>query len=264
VNVFYIAFTGADGQVNIAGVISMAALLLVNCFFAGFSSLTVTSRIGFAMARDGAFPYSDKLSYVHPKTKSPVAMIFLVFILDALFCSLPLISETAFDAITSITTIGYEISYMIPILLRITVARNTFKPSSFHLGKFSMPCGILSVIYLIFTSVIFLFPTAFSSDGTLTFAVFNYTPVVVAAVLLIALIYWWLPRPYGARYFFVGPKRKEEEGELSTENSPDKHNDNGVPVHYSVKKSTFIGRDSEINSKNNKSLYKSLHTSVNE
>lgn len=139
-------------------------------------------------------------------------MIFLVFVLDALFCMLPLISETAFDAITSITTIGYEISYMIPILLRITVARKTFKHSSFHLGVFSIPCGFISVAYLLFTSVIFLFPTAFSSDGTLTAEVFNYTPVVVAVVLIIAFIYWWLPKPYGARYFFVGPKRKEEEG----------------------------------------------------
>ncbi len=241
VNVFYLAFTGADGVVNVAGVISMAALLLINCFFAGFSSLTVTSRIGFAMARDGAFPYSEQLRYIHPKTKSPVVMIFLVFILDTLFCMLPLISETAFDAITSITTIGYEISYMIPILLRITVARNSFKPSSFHLGSFSLPCGILSVMYLIFTSVIFLFPTAFSSNGTLTAEVFNYTPVVVATVLIIAFIYWWLPKPYGARYFFVGPKRKEDEEGTETEEE-----ENSIPVHYSVKKSTFIGRDSEI------------------
>lgn len=85
----------------------MTILLLINVFFAGFSSLTVTSRIGFAMARDGAFPCSNKLKYVHPKNKSPVSMIVLVFILDALFCLLPLISETAFDAITSITTIGF-------------------------------------------------------------------------------------------------------------------------------------------------------------
>ena len=162
---FYIAFTNKEGVTNIAGVLSMAVLLLINCFFAGFSSLTVTSRIGFAMARDGAFPYSEKLRYVHPKTKSPVAMIFLVFFLDALFCMLPLISNTAFDAITSITTIGYEISYMIPILLRITIARKSFVRSDFHLGSFSTPLGILSVIYLVFTSVIFMFPTAFNSEG---------------------------------------------------------------------------------------------------
>lgn len=85
----------------------MSILLLINCFFAGFASLTVTTRIGFAMARDGAFPGSKKLAYIWPRTKSPVGMIILVFILDALFCLLPLINSTAFAAITSICTIGY-------------------------------------------------------------------------------------------------------------------------------------------------------------
>lgn len=55
---FYIAFTSEDGTVSKGGVLAMTALLLVNTFFAGFSSLTVTSRIGYAMARDLAFPYS--------------------------------------------------------------------------------------------------------------------------------------------------------------------------------------------------------------
>lgn len=222
VSVFYLAFTNSEGVTNKAGVLAMTTLLLINCFFAGFSSLTVTSRIGFAMARDNAFPYSEKLRFVHPKNKTPVAMIFLVFMIDTLFCLLPLISVTAFDAITSITTIGFEISYMIPIFLRITFARKSFKTSDFSLGAFSTPCGILSVIYLVFTSVIFMFPTQFNSEGKLSADVFNYTPVVVALVLIIAAIYWWLPKPYGARHFFEGPKRKEEEdlGLFSGEGTP--------------------------------------------
>ena len=179
----------------------MTSLLLINTFFAGFSSLTVTSRIGYAMARDLAFPYSKQLGYIHPNNKTPIAMICLVFVLDALFCSLPLISTTAFDAITSITTIGYSISYMIPILLRITYSRKTFLRSDFHLGRFSIVFGVISVSYLFFTSLIFLFPTQLQ-DGKLTAEVFNYTPIVLAVVLIIAAIYWWLPKPYGARHFF--------------------------------------------------------------
>ena len=85
----------------------MTALLVVNLFFAGFSSLTVTSRIGFAMARDGALPFGSVLSKVNNFNQAPNNMIFLVFFLDALFCLLPLINPAAFAAITSITTIGY-------------------------------------------------------------------------------------------------------------------------------------------------------------
>lgn len=116
----------------------MTTLLIVNMFFAGFSSMTVTSRIGFAMARDGAFPFSQTLYKVNSKTKTPDRIIFLVFVLDVLLCLLPLISTTAFEAITSVSAIGYQISYAIPILLRLTVSRDTFKKSSFDLGRASI------------------------------------------------------------------------------------------------------------------------------
>jgi amino acid transporter len=84
----------------------MTSLLLVNVFCAGFSSMTVTSRIGFAMARDGAFPYSKFLHSVN-KSQQPDRLIALTFVVDVLLCLLPLISQTAFEAITGIAAIGY-------------------------------------------------------------------------------------------------------------------------------------------------------------
>lgn len=69
--------------------------------------MTVTVRIGFAMARDQAFPGSSYLRKVHESSKNPWVMIILVFVMDCLFCCLPLITPLAFAAITSITTIGY-------------------------------------------------------------------------------------------------------------------------------------------------------------
>ena len=57
---------------------ALTCLLIINLFFAGISSLTVTSRIAFAMARDGAFPYSESLRVVWPATKSPVRTVLLV------------------------------------------------------------------------------------------------------------------------------------------------------------------------------------------
>ena len=104
--------------------LAMTCMLMINIFFAGFSSMTVTSRIGFAMARDGGLPFSKFFYKLNPKTLTPDRIIFLVFVADVLLCLLPLISETAFAAITSISSIGYQISYAIPILLRLTVSRS--------------------------------------------------------------------------------------------------------------------------------------------
>ena len=105
-NIFQKTFSNGPKNLNKAGALALTGMLIVNLFFAGFSSLTVTSRIGYAMARDGAFPCSNFLRYINPSTKTPVTNIFFVFVLIALLCLLPLISTTAFSAITGITTIG--------------------------------------------------------------------------------------------------------------------------------------------------------------
>jgi amino acid transporter len=63
INVFQIAFGD-----NIAAIEGVSVLLIINLFFAGFSSLTVTSRIMFAIARDGGFPFSEFLSQVNKTT----------------------------------------------------------------------------------------------------------------------------------------------------------------------------------------------------
>ncbi len=200
----------------------MTILLLINIFFAGFSSMTVTSRIGFAMARDGAFPGSKILYKVNPKTKSPDRIIFLVFLMDVLLCLLPLISKTAFEAITSVSAIGYQISYAIPILLRLTVSKNTFLVSSFNLKSFSLPLGWISVVWLFITSIFFLLPLELNENHQITVSNFNYTIVVIGLIVFIALLYWFLPNPIGARHFFKGPKRyHEEEDQIKVDYTPE-------------------------------------------
>jgi amino acid transporter len=200
------------GPVRYAGATALTVLLIINIFFAGFSSMTVTSRIGFAMVRDGAMPGSGFLYSVEPRTKAPVRMIVLVFLLDALLCCLPLGSSTAFAAITGITTVGYQISYAIPIFLRLTASRETFvQTPAFHLGRYSLVVGWISCIWLAVTSCLFFFPTQFNAEMAQTAESFNYTCVVVGGTMILALTYWFLPRSLGgARWHFVGPKRKDE------------------------------------------------------
>jgi amino acid transporter len=58
INCFDIAFTDKDGNRNLAGSMTMSILLLLSVYLGGFSHLTVTTRISFAMSRDGAIPFS--------------------------------------------------------------------------------------------------------------------------------------------------------------------------------------------------------------
>lgn len=132
INIFSMAFNN-----SFAGAMAMSVMLAINVYLGGFSHMTVTTRIVFAMSRDGAFPGSSYITGVSGKSKLPLKSIIFVFIVDSCIVLLPLISSTAFSAITQISTIGYSISYAIPIILRVTVSRNTFQQGPYNLGRWS-------------------------------------------------------------------------------------------------------------------------------
>ncbi len=90
------------------------------------------------------------------------------------------------------------------------MSKASFKKSSFDLQRLSLPFGWMSVIWLFITSLIFLMPTRLDENQRVTLENFNWTIVVFGIILLIAFIYWNLPAPYGAKHFFTGPKRPEE------------------------------------------------------
>eukprot|EP01036_Dinobryon_divergens_P036791 gene36791-47973_t len=93
-------FLRATGPVYGAG---LAWILVINVFFAGMSSVAVTGRITYALSRDGAFPFSEYLSWM-----------------------LPLINEDAFISITDTATIAFQVSYAIPITLKLLYENKDF------------------------------------------------------------------------------------------------------------------------------------------
>ena len=153
------------------------------------------------MARDGVFPFSRYLRWIYQRTKTPLANVLLVFVVDALLLLLQLASSTAFVAIIAIAALGYQISYLMPIFFRCTAARNTFPKGEFHLGRFGFPIAIISSIWLTVTSIFMFFP----AEYPVTKDNMNYAVVVIGGILSIAAVYWLV----SARHWFVGPKRTD-------------------------------------------------------
>ena len=175
-------------------------LLAVNMYFSGMTSLTVTARQLYVMARDGCFPGSNQFRSVN-ETGVPVGGVLLTLTLDILLVFLNLVSVSAFVAVTSVATIGFQISYAIPIFLRITGhGKRTFKQSSaFSCGRWSFVIGWISLIWLVFTSILFLLPTSYP----ITLETISWSSIIVGGTLIAGGTFWGVT----ARYWFVGPKR---------------------------------------------------------
>ncbi|MFE9538432.1 amino acid permease [Streptomyces sp. NPDC006691] len=165
--------------------------------FCGMASVTANSRMIYAFSRDGALPFSRLWHTVSPRTRTPVAAVWLAAG-AALVLGLPyLINVTAYTAVTSIAVIGLYIAYVIPTLLRL-FRGDAFARGPWHLGRWSRPIGIVAVGWVAVITVLFMLPQV----SPVTWETFNYAPVAVLAVLGFAAV-WWLA---SARHWFLRPE----------------------------------------------------------
>ena len=180
-------------------------IIVINLFFGGVSSVAVTGRITFALFRDRVFPFTDFFTQVNPTLQSPIAAILFVAVFDSFIQLLPLNAAglTAFNAIVGISTVGFQVSYAIPIFLKVVYNPPNFPVTEHGLGAFSAPCGIVSSAWLIGSACFFFLPTNFPIQWTGSSSNMNWVFVVVGGLSLVATINWLV----NSRYHFKGPKR---------------------------------------------------------
>ena len=108
-------------------------------------------------------------------------------------------SQVAFQATVSIATIGMYISYALPILLRITVARKRFVAGPFNLGpRGGILVGWVAVSWVAFITILFSMPVEYP----ITQESLNYTPVAVGGLFVVVCGAWYFG---GVRVWFKGP-----------------------------------------------------------
>ncbi len=162
-------------------------LLFIVCvaqFLCGMASVTANSRMTFAFARDNALPGSKIWSRVNPRTGTPTNSIWLCVVLSIILASPALISPVAYFAVTSIAVIGLYIAYVIPVFLRRV--SHDFKPGPWNLGRWSAPIGWVAIVWVVIICILFVLPPA----SPVTVSTFNYAPVAVVVVVVIAFVSW--------------------------------------------------------------------------
>ncbi|KAI8876756.1 amino acid transporter [Backusella circina FSU 941] len=173
--------------------------VMLSIFFCGAALTLGSSRMVYAFARDGAVPFSNFMHTLNPKTKTPVNAVWANVIVAGVVGVLYMINSTAYEAIVSVNTIGSQLSYLVPILLRITASRNKFTPGPFNLGRFSTVCGIISCLWLTFTCALFITPTT----APITADNMNYAIVPFAFIMICSMGYFFI----WGRKWFTGPVR---------------------------------------------------------
>ena len=114
-------------------------------------------------------------------------------------------------ALTATTTIATYVSYVIPITARQTVGRKQFRPTKWHLGRFSIPYTIIGGTYISFLFVVLCLPQVYP----VTALILNYAPIMIGGVTILTFVGWIFPFGLGGRYWFHGPLRTISEQEIS-------------------------------------------------
>jgi len=183
------------------GTLVIWSVIIFLQFFMGVSYLMTSSRQVFAFARDGALPFSGWIYYMNPTTRTPIhGVIFAAFVSWCLGM-LGLAGANAVTAVFALAVVGQYMAYVIPISARFAF-ENDFKPGPFTLGKYGFPIAMLAVIWMVFMTVVFLFPTTPQT----TAAEMNYTVVVLGGWILLSIVWYYLPK-IGGVHWFKGPIR---------------------------------------------------------
>jgi amino acid transporter len=221
----YLGFTVAgifDTALGLAAFKTIMVLATIGQFFCGGSGLTSASRMMYAFSRDRAVPgwrFWSKVASNRAPRNATMAMASVCAIV-----ALPALKGNssnypfAFYALTAITVIGLYIAYVIPVYLRWRMG-DAFQPGPWTLGsKYKWMCPI-AVAEVVVVCIYFSAPYSPAGipghDGfALDNGLVNYAPVLVAAVMLFAGV-WWLT---SAKNWFTGPEIPSEsviEAELS-------------------------------------------------
>jgi amino acid transporter len=123
--------------------VALIAGIVAAQYLCGLATVTSTSRMAFAFARDGGLPFSSAVRWVCPKRRSPAVAVWSVSVAAILFT----LYTPVYSTITTVCTIFLYISYVVPTTLGALAHGRTWTTMGpWHLGAWYRPLAWLSVL----------------------------------------------------------------------------------------------------------------------
>lgn len=215
-----------QGTGSVAGAATMSSIVSVMAICATTGMLATASRMFWAFSRDRGIPGWRVWSQVSQGSGVPVNAVLFTATLSALLGLIPLGSSVAFNDLTSMSTSGLYLSYMVCCILLLyrrctggilnpSDSENANSPVAdnaeivntvgaklvwgpFRLkGIFGIAVNVFAIAYLLVT-VFFSFwpPTAEVNTTTM-----NYSVVGTIGTMLLSFVYYFVR----ARHVYEGP-----------------------------------------------------------
>jgi amino acid transporter len=144
-------------QATLGGPAGKAVLILtvLAMWFCGLSAVTSISRTVYAFARDEGVPLAKLWSSISPRHQTPAAAIWLS--VGLAFAAL--IYSRSYSVVTSISVVGFYLSYIIPVYLGWRRKRQwSPKRGPFHLGAYSNLINALAVVWTVLVCILMVMP----------------------------------------------------------------------------------------------------------
>ncbi|OJA18356.1 hypothetical protein AZE42_00733 [Rhizopogon vesiculosus] len=149
-------------------------------------AIVASSRLVFAVARDGVLPLSGWIGTVDSKGQ-PRNAVTVIYIFAAVILCTILPSQVAFTSLVSAGAVPTIAAYGLIALLRLTMTPDHFQSSHFRLGKYAKPFYVCAALFnaLVFAVDIspFVFPVSAET--------FNFSVVIFGAISIFALLSWY-------------------------------------------------------------------------
>jgi amino acid transporter len=156
--------------------LAILALTIICAFSMGQGCMVAASRVTFAYARDGCFPYSWWIKRVNTYTLTPVNAVWFNSCIGSLLLLLMFGGTAAIGAIFSVGAIAAYVAFTIPIFIRVFFVGDRFRAGPWHLGKWSRPVGAAACSFVLVMAPILCFPSV--TGGDLTLQLMNWTSCV--------------------------------------------------------------------------------------
>ncbi|MFD6157120.1 APC family permease [Nocardia sp. NPDC060256] len=153
---------------------------------------TAAIRLTFAMARDNALPFGEKLARVHPKTQTPVVPAILIGVLAALILVVNIGQPKIFTVLTSIAIIMIYLAYLMvtgPMLKKRLQGQWPPKELAaggyFTMGRWGMVVNIIAVVWGVGMAINLAWPreSVYGTPWYNTWGAFVYIGAILGAGL---------------------------------------------------------------------------------